>query len=76
MDCFVVFCAQTLPGMANCSVELKPAAAHASVLLVSVMNAARSKSLYAAVFSWPAAHKCAPLTYGRKYQGISLAEIT
>lgn len=45
MDCLVVFCAQMLPGMAYCSVELKPAAAHSSVLFVSVMNAAKSKSV-------------------------------
>jgi hypothetical protein len=43
MLCCVVFCAHTDPGMANCSVELKPAAAHASVLLVSVMKVARSR---------------------------------
>ncbi len=52
--CRVVFWLQPDPGIANCRLELKPAAAQASVLLVSVRKATRSRFLYEAVFSWPA----------------------
>ena len=53
--CRVVFCEQTEPGMENCRMELNPAAAQAKVRFVSVRNATRSKFLYVADFSWPAA---------------------
>ena len=52
--CRVVFWLQPDPGIANCRLELKPAAAQASVLFVSVRKATKSRFLYVADFSCPA----------------------
>ena len=54
IDCLVVFWLQPDPGIANCRLELKPAAAHANVRFVSVRKATKSRFLYVADFSWPA----------------------